>query len=261
VLPRSKLSAGGYDDPGGAAATIPLLSVRDPNTGRPSYEMPPSYETACGAVAERLMAGDAAVCTITGSNPSAVAFRSYPAALQGIPGQLSSDLVYQGSAMMPEWRCSSEEYGGSSMAAKRTLPMSPTHMQAMQQCAVQRHQHYPQPSRPDHGLIGPWQAPSHRRVHHYPTPPSQHSYAGPTHDVGPGGVARAPLPIHHPEQFLTPSPDSPGQWSSSSPHSGQSDWSEGMSSPAQAATYQNQPAVPNNQRLSQGRDGIFLVRT
>jgi len=36
--------------------------------------------------------------------------------------------------------------------------------------------------------------------------------------------------LHPPEAYLTPSPESPGQWSSASPHS-TSDWSEGMSSP------------------------------
>jgi len=245
---------------------MPLLAVRDLPPGRPRYEMPPSYETACGSVAERLMIPDSAVCTITASNPSAVAYHSYPASLQGIPDQLSLDPVYQNNAgqMM---RCSSEEYGGqlgSSRGAKRNLPMSPTHIQALQQCAVQRYQQYPglPPQQPDHGLV--WPAAGHPRLHHYPTPPSQH---GPTYDGGPGATARVPLPIpagyHHSEQFLTPSPDSPGQWSSSSPHSGQSDWSEGISSPPQAAAYQHQTSL-TNQRLPQGtstKDGIFLVRT
>ena len=278
---KSKLTAAGFGDPGGAAASMPLLAVRDLTNGRAGYEMPPSYETACGSVADRRMAGDSAVCTITPSNPSAVAYHSYPAALQGIPDQLPMDPLYQNNAvrlMAPEWRCSSEEYGGHqgwSTGGKRNLSLSPTHMQAMQQCVVQGHQqppglHHHQQSHPDHNLV--WQAPSHRRMHHYPTPPSQHSHgAAPTYDVGlvtgPGATARVPLPIptgyHHPEQFLTPSPDSPGQWSSSSPHSGQSDWSEGISSPPQAATQQHQTTAAN-QRLSHGNsssDAIFLVRT
>lgn len=56
------------------------------------------------------------------------------------------------------------------------------------------------------------------------TPPSQHSYSSPL-DNTPNHQLQVP---DHP--FLTPSPESPDQWSSSSPHS-MSDWSEGISSP------------------------------
>uniref|UniRef100_A0A674DL31 Neurogenic locus notch homolog protein 1 n=1 Tax=Salmo trutta TaxID=8032 RepID=A0A674DL31_SALTR len=59
----------------------------------------------------------------------------------------------------------------------------------------------------------------------YLTPPSQHSYSGPM-DNTPNHQLQVP---DHP--FLTPSPGSPDQWSSSSPHSNMSDWSEGISSP------------------------------
>uniref|UniRef100_A0A7N8Y3W1 Neurogenic locus notch homolog protein 1 n=1 Tax=Mastacembelus armatus TaxID=205130 RepID=A0A7N8Y3W1_9TELE len=57
------------------------------------------------------------------------------------------------------------------------------------------------------------------------TPPSQHSYSGPM-DNTPNHQVQV---SDHP--FLTPSPGSPDQWSSSSPHSNMSDWSEGISSP------------------------------
>ncbi|KAJ0012984.1 hypothetical protein NQD34_017318 [Periophthalmus magnuspinnatus] len=57
------------------------------------------------------------------------------------------------------------------------------------------------------------------------TPPSQHSYSGPM-DNTPNHQLQVP---DHP--FLTPSPGSPDQWSSCSPHSNVSDWSEGISSP------------------------------
>ncbi|KAK7934325.1 hypothetical protein WMY93_005221 [Mugilogobius chulae] len=57
------------------------------------------------------------------------------------------------------------------------------------------------------------------------TPPSQHSYSGAL-DNTPNHQVQVP---DHP--FLTPSPGSPDQWSSSSPHSNMSDWSEGISSP------------------------------
>ncbi|KAI4817031.1 hypothetical protein KUCAC02_009320 [Chaenocephalus aceratus] len=61
--------------------------------------------------------------------------------------------------------------------------------------------------------------------HSVPHPPSQHSYSGPM-DHTPNHQLQVP---DHP--FLTPSPGSPDQWSSSSPHSNMSDWSEGISSP------------------------------
>ena len=58
------------------------------------------------------------------------------------------------------------------------------------------------------------------------TPPSQHSYSSSPVDNTPSHQLQVP---EHP--FLTPSPESPDQWSSSSPHSNISDWSEGISSP------------------------------
>ncbi|KAK2120701.1 Neurogenic locus notch protein 1 [Saguinus oedipus] len=58
------------------------------------------------------------------------------------------------------------------------------------------------------------------------TPPSQHSYSSSPVDNTPSHQLQVP---EHP--FLTPSPESPDPWSSSSPHSNVSDWSEGVSSP------------------------------
>ena len=69
-----------------------------------------------------------------------------------------------------------------------------------------------------HKASTPLQVP---HIPQYPTPPSQHSYIESTPPQG----------LILPENILTPSPDSPGHWSSSSPHSAQSDWSEGISSP------------------------------
>jgi len=220
-----------------------------------------------------------------------------------------NNVVVPSSRLIPagDWRCpTSNEFGagaGGSLSgrarsdADRTLTMavSPTQIQAMHhQCVgvLPQQQFHPQHHAPVHhhhpglqlhqqipaehqhhhaGGVVAWQpAPSHRRMHHYPTPPSQHSHASlqtphdaglqTAHDAAAGPPAlmntagRVALPIHqHPEQFLTPSPDSPGQWSSSSPHSGQSDWSEGISSPAQAGPYQHQLAMTApNHRLTQG---------
>uniref|UniRef100_A0A3B3RYI9 Notch C-terminal domain-containing protein n=1 Tax=Paramormyrops kingsleyae TaxID=1676925 RepID=A0A3B3RYI9_9TELE len=82
---------------------------------------------------------------------------------------------------------------------------------------------------------GPGEAPAPRPQHEspvdkYPTPPSQRSYT----TTGLEGSTPAPHPPHptkHP--YLTPSPESPDPWSSSSspsPHSA-SDWSDVTNSP------------------------------
>ena len=57
---------------------------------------------------------------------------------------------------------------------------------------------------------------------HYPTPPSHHS--------GVDATPQHALNTNSHDSFPTPSPESPGQWSSGSPHS-HSDWSEGVRSP------------------------------
>lgn len=125
-----------------------------------------------------------------------------------------------------------------SKQSRPSLPTSPTHMAAMraahQQKAAQMQSHpssnntydYPPMTDLHHMLTAPKSSVQNMQVsysqpYHYPTPPSQHSQAEAT-----------PQPyLLGPETYLTPSPESPGQWSSSSPHSAQSDWSEGISSP------------------------------
>lgn len=78
----------------------------------------------------------------------------------------------------------------------------------------------------------------------YLTPPSQHS----------GGIT--PQHISHTcESFPTPSPDSPGQWSSSSPHSN-SDWSEGIRSPP--GTNMNYIASSAGHQSNKGSDAIYI---
>lgn len=85
-----------------------------------------------------------------------------------------------------------------------------------------------------------------QHVPQYPTPPSQHSYIG-SDATPPQGLAALP------ENILTPSPDSPGHWSSSSPHSAHSDWSEGISSPVPPIG--QQPMKGRNQISS---DAVFI---
>lgn len=109
--------------------------------------------------------------------------------------------------------------GGYTMASspakqRPSLPTSPTHMAAMRAA----HQHKLQQGAPTYDY------PVQPAYYHYPTPPSQHSHGG-------GPEATPQHYLHPAETYLTPSPESPGQWSSSSPHSAQSDWSEGISSP------------------------------
>lgn len=160
----------------------------------------------------------------------------------------------------------------TSMKSKN-LPMSPTHIQALQQHAQQRAAHRSpqhQPSdfitsfQPDGTprLVGPQMAAQtfsgdmqHKMVQpqqqviqqqqqqtqggyavtvdQYPTPPS-HSSQHITDS--PPNQHNTMFTSFRPDQLLTPSPDSPSHWSSSSPRSAQSDWSEGISSPAPAIT-------------------------
>lgn len=111
---------------------------------------------------------------------------------------------------------SMSSYGMASSPAKQrpSLPTSPTHMAAMRAA----HQHKLQQGGPTYDY------PVQQAYYHYPTPPSQHSH-------GSGAEVTPQHYLHPGETYLTPSPESPGQWSSSSPHSAQSDWSEGISSP------------------------------
>lgn len=136
----------------------------------------------------------------------------------------------------------------SPIKASKNLPTSPTHMQAMHQRARHHDQRlhesphsvgetcqYQTKPQIDNVPPGVYTIDSYGRTqqhsntlpkymeHQFPTPPSQHSMESPQ------VMQNAVLPEH----YLTPSPDSPGQWSSSSPHSN-SDWSEGISSPDQS---------------------------
>lgn len=134
---------------------------------------------------------------------------------------------------------------------KNSLPTSPTHIQAMHQRARQeqraahgsphsrQNDHYVYSNSETHlpittmpnmytndSYMHQSQAidyPQKMYIEKYPTPQSQSSMDSPQ--------VRSGVPL--PEHYLTPSPDSPGQWSSSSPHSAHSDWSEAISSPDQ----------------------------
>lgn len=160
-----------------------------------------------------------------------------------------------------------------------SLPTSPTHMAAMRAAHHQKTVHmqshpvsnntYDYPPMTDlHCMLT---APktsiannssnnlhvSYSQPYHYPTPPSQHSQPEVT-------------PQHYllgPETYLTPSPESPGQWSSSSPHSAQSDWSEGIHSPMDptnmhpSLSVSDQQQKPQTQQVQQshlGAEAVFI---
>lgn len=116
------------------------------------------------------------------------------------------------------------------------MPTSPTHIAALRHATASAGFDFPAAPSAAYGQQGTHQAhPTSQQQQqntqggsvgggsyypHYPTPPSHHSgmEATPQHTLG----------AH--DAFPTPSPESPGQWSSASPHS-QSDWSEGGRSP------------------------------
>lgn len=81
----------------------------------------------------------------------------------------------------------------------------------------------------------------------YLTPPSQHS----------GGITPQHL-VQTLDSYPTPSPESPGHWSSSSPHS-TSDWSEGVQSPAAAnMNVYVTSAAPGGHQANKGSEAIYI---
>ena len=126
------------------------------------------------------------------------------------------------------------------------MPLSPTHMAAMRGAARHNaHQQqyayevsaYGQPEFTQLACGGPQQQ---QMYPHYPTPPSQHSLGE--------HVQLSP-------DYTTPSPDSPGQWSTSSPHSA-AGWSDGVCSPPGAQP--KPPAPPPPQHQPPVGDGVYI---
>merc|ERR1712223_1157066 len=123
---------------------------------------------------------------------------------------------------------SSQQHISSSSPAKSRslqLPTSPTHLAALRGATHQRHQASfdfsnttttmttasgPVPSAPP-GDVNMYNMSRQHQQFLYPTPPSVDS-------------------VLHNNSFMSPSPDSPDQWSSASPQS-HSDWSDGIHSP------------------------------
>lgn len=148
---------------------------------------------------------------------------------------------------------SPQAYNGSPSPAKTrpSLPTSPTHIAAMRAATQQKHGGIPQTQNLPMGfdfsqaslelplsysqtLTPPTLQPQQYQQNFYLTPPSQHS-----------DVASNIMP-----DFSTPSPESPGHWSSSSPHSCNSDWSENITSPN---TY-----TSTGHQTNKGSDAIYI---
>lgn len=128
---------------------------------------------------------------------------------------------------------SPQGYNGSPSPAKNrpSLPTSPTHIAAMRAATQQKHGGVPQTQNLQMGYdfsqidlpltysaltnttAGSLQPQQFQQQNYYLTPPSQHS----DHLM--------------PDNYPTPSPESAGHWSLSSPRSCNSDWSENVSSP------------------------------
>lgn len=150
---------------------------------------------------------------------------------------------------------SPQGYNGSPSPAKTrpSLPTSPTHIAAMRAATQQKHGGVPQTQNLPMGFdftqatmdvpvtytgMMSTQTPINlqpqqfQQPNCYLTPPSQHS----DHLL--------------PDNFSTPSPESPGHWSTSSPRSVNSDWSENIASPN---TY-----VTTGHQTNKGSDAIYI---
>lgn len=152
---------------------------------------------------------------------------------------------------------SPQGYNGSPSPAKTrpSLPTSPTHIAAMRAATQQKHGGIPQTQNIHMGfdfsqasldLGAAFSAVQPNSVtppmmqypqNYFLTPPSQHSDATPQHLV--------------PDNFPTPSPESPGHWSSSSPTSCTSDWSENITSP-------NTYVSTTGHQANKGSDAIYI---
>ncbi len=150
---------------------------------------------------------------------------------------------------------SPQGYNGSPSPAKTrpSLPTSPTHIAAMRAATQQKHGGVPQaqnlqmgfdfsqtglelPLAYPTGLLNNTNStlqPQQFQQNYYLTPPSQHS----DHLL--------------PDNFPTPSPESPGHWSSSSPRSCNSDWSENVASP-------NTYSSSTGHQTNKGSDAIYI---
>jgi Notch-like protein len=143
----------------------------------------------------------------------------------------------------------------SSPVKSRTtqLPTSPTHLQALRGATHQRHQasfDFTNAAPSNNADIQMFMAVAQQQFL-YPTPP---------HSQPQGGQQQM-----HESSFMSPSPDSPGQWSSASPQS-HSDWSEGIHSPPsghfqqqqQQQQQHHQQQLQQQQLMHQQTDAVII---
>ena len=183
-----------------------------------------------------------------------------------ISAHLRVPVVPQGG--VPQQQASALPNNVPSPVKPKCLPTSPTHLQAMQQHAQQNLT----AQQENYTLLGGntnngnsttpesisliYRQDGHPPkvssqippgIEKYPTPPSQHSHVS----MEPSPQHPQPIP---PDHYLTPSPDSPGQWSSSSPHSpvsAHSDWSD--ASPIQTTNHHIQ-----NRNSKRQKDAVYI---
>lgn len=212
-------------------------------------KQPPSYEDVCGLKSNTMQHlvldnytyfPDHLIMQQRQMQPNTL---SPPYSNQSPPHSVQSNM-----SMSPQG------YNGSPSPAKTrpSLPTSPTHIAAMRAATQQKHGGIPQTQNLPMGydfsqasldlpvsFTGQTMAPTtlqpqqFQQQNYYLTPPSQHSDAA---NIMP--------------DFSTPSPESPGHWSSSSPHSINSDWSENITSPN---TYQS-----GGHQTNKGSDAIYI---
>jgi hypothetical protein len=140
----------------------------------------------------------------------------------------------------------------SAAARSIQLPTSPTHMAAMRGATHQKLQSFDFCNDP--GMVAQYAAAQQQFL--YPNP-TQTNVNGPRSDgyMMDGGMS----------SFMTPSPDSPGQWSSGSPQS-HSDWSDGiLSPPATGMNQYHQQQQQQQQHMAQQQmlqpqqtDGVLI---
>ena len=252
------------------------------------HEMPPSYETACLSQASLQAALEAekkrlvpqgsyeGMGEVPGAEwmghmppchgqPMTVHQRSPPTSMASPTGVPTSSPLTQPTPTSPPTHAPHHQMGprpatcspasqtlsplsegGSHYPRGHSFPTSPTHLQAMQQLQHQRTQ-----TSPPGGMTHPQMVPAYP-AHPYPTPPSQHSHRAD------GTPQHGHSTEHYGEPYLTPSPDSPGQWSSSSPHSAHSDWSEGISSPQPLTSRPLMQQATHPPMTTKMADGIYL---
>ena len=125
-------------------------------------------------------------------------------------GQLQSPVGFPNLNSNPIHVEGTEKTNKSALVSPiKKLPFSPVHMQAVHQHALQNQASSAKIyASSDCDMVGQGLQTSIHLTFQFPTPPSQH---------GPMNTETSPGYIHIPrEQFLTPSPESPGQWSNSS---------------------------------------------